>query len=568
MKRKKLKKALVLLLTGIMSMSALIGCQKQDDGDARGTQSKQADTSSGQKEEVKKEETQKEDSKEASKQETIGTPEAPTKIRIEIFDRGAEYSAIDNSMTRWIKEEALKAGFDPEWVTCPREQETEKLNVWMATGEAPDIVMTYDATLFTSYAKQGGIWALDEYIDQYGPAIKEELDYLLPNVTYNGSIYGLTGCAAPPAAAPLKIRQDWLDVLSMDKPTDIESLTEVLRAFKEKDPGNVGKDKVVPFALPAPGVVGTPGAYLNLMLGFGVRDDAGYNNGFACLPSGNFDTETGEFRSPVDLEEAKNFYEWMNMLYKEGLIYKEFAIDTTGDKYFEHVSSGVAGFVDCNAVNINNLTMDAVSSVDWEIVEPLIAPDGTQRVTNTKEAGMRMYIMIPKTCEKPGEAVRYFNWLIENQINQVVSNGFEGVHYEMKDGVVVPYKDVAKDWNGTDTNLIGFVGMEPIPDDKLSVTDSDERNVALTIQSREIVKRYGSDLQINMALYGRPVNEEKGSQLKQHIYEGAAKVIVAEDFETAYQNYVDGWYALGGGEYDEELSAILVQEYTNRGLMK
>lgn len=561
MKRRNRKQVPALLLAAAVGIGLLAGCQKP---------ASESGPAEGDKAETRADQSSKEDggaASEAAVRDNVGTPQSPTKLRIEIFDRGAEYSAVDNSMTEWIREEALKAGFDLEWVACPREQETEKLNVWMATGEAPDIVMTYDAALFTSYAKQGGIWALDEYIDLYGQTIEEKLGYLFPNVTYNGELYALTGSAAPPASAPLKIRQDWLDALQMDMPTDIDSLTEVLRAFKEQDPGNVGSENVVPFALPAPGVVGTPGFYLDLMLAFGVRDDAGYNNGFSCLPSGNFDKETGIFRSPVDLEEAKAFYEWMNMLYKEELIYKEFAIDTTGDKYFEHVSSGVAGFVNCNAININNLTMDAVETVDWEIVEPLTAPDGSKRVILPKEPGMRMYIMIPKTCENPGEAVRYFNWLIDNQINYVIANGFEGVHYNLTDGIAIPIPEVTKDWNGTDTNLIGFVGLEPTPDDKLSITDPDERNVALTIQSREIVQKYGADIQINMSLYDRPVYEDKGSQLKQYIYEGAAKVIVAEDFEAAYQNYVDGWYALGGGEYDEEISGILVQEYTSRGMM-
>lgn len=558
MKNRKMimKRASALLLAGVTSVTMLAGCQQKEE-DSSLVESKTSEVTA----------TVGTESSEVNAQSGVGTVENPTKLRIEIFDRGAEYSAIDNSMTKWIKEEAAKAGFDLEWVACPRDQETEKLNVWMATGEAPDIVMTYDATLFSNYANQGGIWALDEYIEEFGPAIKEEISYLLPNVSLNGSIYALTGSAAPPSAAPLKIRQDWLDKLNMDMPTDIESLTEVLRAFKEKDPGNVGSENVVPFAIPAPGVVGTPGSYLDLMLAFGVRDDAGYQNSFACFPGGNFDKETGTFRSPVDLEEAKNFYEWMNMLYKEGLIYKEFAIDTTGDKYNEHVSSGVAGFVNCNAANINNLTIDAVPDVNWQVVEPLRAPDGTQRVTAMKQAGMRMYIMIPKTCEAPGEAVRYFNWLIENQINFVISNGFEGVHYELQDGVVIP-NGTAKDWNGTDTNIIGFVGLEPTPNEKLSITDPDERNVALTIKSREIVQKYGSELYLNLALYDRPVNMEKGTQLKQYVYEGAAKVIVAEDFEAAYKEYVDGWYDLGGGEFDAELAAILVQEYTRVGLMK
>ena len=149
----------------------------------------------------------------------------------------------------------------------------------------------------------------------------------------------------------------------------------------------------------------------------------------------------------------------MNQLYKEGLLPLEFAIDTTGEKYMQYVASGVAGFVDQNALDLNPNTIDAVPTVGWEPIEPLKGKDGSQRVQLVKKQGMRMYIMIPKTTENPGEVVRYFDWLIENNVNDVISNGFEGEHYKLVEGVKIAIDKEynAKDiFNATDMNLTGF----------------------------------------------------------------------------------------------------------------
>ena len=71
-----------------------------------------------------------------------------------------------------IEEEALKEGLDVEYVILPRSQESEKNNIWMASGDGPDIIITYDMNSMFKWAEQGGLWELDELLDQYGPDIK------------------------------------------------------------------------------------------------------------------------------------------------------------------------------------------------------------------------------------------------------------------------------------------------------------------------------------------------------------------------------------------------------------
>lgn len=149
--------------------------------------------------------------------------------------------------------ECQKEGLDVEYVTLPRSQESEKNSTWMASGESPDILITYDLNAMFKWAEQGGLWELDTLLDKYGPDIKKLIKPALDSAgTYKGKRYAIPAMRMSTAVGPsMKIRQDWLDKLNMKAPTTLDELYTVLKAFKEKDPGGVGKDNVVPWAIPA-----------------------------------------------------------------------------------------------------------------------------------------------------------------------------------------------------------------------------------------------------------------------------------------------------------------------------
>lgn len=68
------------------------------------------------------------------------------KIRVSIWERGNApegQKITDTMMTRWINEQVKSLGIEVEYVPLPRSEEAEKLNVWMASGSAPDVVLTY-----------------------------------------------------------------------------------------------------------------------------------------------------------------------------------------------------------------------------------------------------------------------------------------------------------------------------------------------------------------------------------------------------------------------------------------
>lgn len=536
------KKLVALMLAVIMCMTLLIGCQS----------SKESGKSESQSTAVT----------EASTVDSGNTAlAAPEKVRVEMFDRNSapegQGTAIENKWTEYIKERALaEANLDVEFVACPRAEEVTKLNVWMASSSAPDISYTYDFNVLYGYADQGGIHDLTDLINDPDLKVKEYFESALPWGIYKGRQYAI------PSVQPdfggntsLYVRQDWLDKLGMAQPTTPDELYEMLKAFKTKDPGGVGAGNVVPFALPAPGVTGTQGFYLDILLMFGVEFDGPY---IPCMPTGNY--ENGVFKSPVDNQYAKNAYAFLNKLYQEGLIHAEFITDINGSKYDQHVFSGFAGLVDVNpqvpgnAKTLNVETQKAVADAYWKPIKPIANPNGEILMQGPRKGGLLLFI--PKSTKNPEAALKYMVWMRESGIDKELKIGQEGVHYNIVDGAIV-YPDQA-----AYTKDIGWVGGD------LGITSADLWTTTDMLKKKypgqegedyyqlmEWSKEYGKAYEV--ITEPRPNTLKNATTLKDYMFEGAAKVIVAKDFEKEYENYVSGWNKLGGDAYDAEITSAL-----------
>lgn len=485
----------------------------------------------------------------ATKKDSTGL----TKIRVEVFDRNdapdGQGTTTDNKMTQWIQQEVAKIGLEVEFVACPREQENQKLNVWLASSNAPDIVFTYNNDYtFQNYAENNGLHELTPYLETEGKAIKEKMASLLEYGMYNDKLYAIPGKRTMQPSSNLKMRQDWLDKLGLEMPKTVDELYTVLKAFKENDPGNVGKDRVVPFAMAAPGTMGNYGSCLDLKYSFGVKNYGPFGGTY----------KDGVFKSMIDTPEGKEYFLFLNKLYKEGLIHQEFAVDTTGSRYTQHVATGVAGLVDTNGSYIDGLTEEAVPEVDWMVMEPLPDANGERVMSGYPEA--RWLNLIPKSSKVPAEAVRYINWMVESKADITLTNGFEGEHYKVEDGVIIPtLTDTNKKdfWKGADLDLIGYVNYM-IPRNKLELVMSPEeaRKTALAMEYTEKYAVVAPVLTQKM-----PVSQEKVATLTDYVNTGLAKLIVASDFEAEYANYVNGWYSLGGGELDKEYEQALNEKF-------
>ena len=190
----------------------------------------------------------------AGKEEDIkpqNTNQEKVKLRIEVFDRAIKgYNPEKNFMTRWIQKEfGDKNNIELEYVSIPRWEEEQKLDIMMASNDTPDIVFTYNPNLVYSYVKSKSIYDLTGTLDIYGKNLKKYLgEEVLEYGRWNGGQYSIPAKRVLRAVGCTFIRQDWLDILKLPQPTTTEEFYQTIKEFKEKDPGKLG-DKNVPLLL-------------------------------------------------------------------------------------------------------------------------------------------------------------------------------------------------------------------------------------------------------------------------------------------------------------------------------
>lgn len=290
-----------------------------------------------------------------SSQQQPAKEEPPEIVKISVtkWDRGNQPAGApdmkDNVVVKYINEQLAPLGVEVEYAQIPRAEERTKLTSWLASGDAPDILIVYDPATFYNYAAQGGLRPLDDLLDQYGDNIKVNNAIALEQAgVLDGVRYGIPAIRMGIGGANMSIRKDWLDAIGKDVPTTIDELTEVLRAFRDQDPGGVGKENVVPWGLPS--LAGGRAAFFyGPMTAFGVNSD-GPGPSEAYWPTGNI--INGEFVSGFATEEGKNFFKWMNQMYHEGVLPREFATDLNSQNYNQELANGYVGFMDADRKSV------------------------------------------------------------------------------------------------------------------------------------------------------------------------------------------------------------------------
>lgn len=108
------------------------------------------------------------------------------------------------------------------------------------------------------------------------------------------------------------VRADWLEKLGLDIPETLDDFYEVLKAFKEQDPDGNGKDDTYGLS--------TAGLY----------DIQGFMGAFGVKARYVID-EDGRRTIPYASDAAIAAYEWLNKLYREGILDPNFVTNSTAE---------------------------------------------------------------------------------------------------------------------------------------------------------------------------------------------------------------------------------------------
>jgi len=489
-------------------------------------------------------------------------PLAPTgKLTVMVFDRGSDggrTQAHNNEWTRWIQTKVKQdLNIDITFVPVGRWSEGDDVTNMMASNSAPDLCYTYNLGMIESFRDQGGIMDLAPYVNTYLPDLKKllgadpsfpgkELVYRDADIR-TGRIFSIPSYRVVIAQRNIFIRKDWLDKLGMGVPVNFEQLYTALKAFRDRDPGGVGRNRVVPF---------------------GVNEDVRW--GLADLIHHFFPNNLSDRDRWINqvadrfitMPGYKRGVQEMNKWYNENLIFKDFALMRTADDFYNQIKSGVVGAF-CQNWDFPyrpdiNITEDLRRNVAGAEYVPI-------SVTNNKQVmdkpGLRIFI--PNFSPNKDAALKYLNWLAKQENYSFLQLGREGVNHRMVNNIPQTIAAPAgHQWIQNSPNNIDLT--MPMNGVELG---SDELN------GRALVFSYGNTppqvisnaYQTSVRLARGPavwqattrVNQYNGD-LREKADELIALAIMArpQDFNRVWDNGIRDWMRSGGQEVINERTSL------------
>ena len=331
-------------------------------------------------------------------------------ITVALMDKG-RCSAEEGDMTnnRWTRYINEHSGVTVEFIAVARDNFEENLNLLLAGGTVPDIMLTYEATYVQQLIDQDLIQPIGNLIDQYSTTCK---DYLKANpmlesyLTFEGELYAMSNTRGTILDQGMWIRQDWLDAVNMDAPTTEEEFLAVCRAFKQ---ANLGGEDTVPVA--------TMTYLWDYFAPMYAAHDLWYideNNNV------EYGVLTDRFAAATAL---------MKTCYEEGLISKEFATDTDSTIATRNWVTGKSGILLYKA---SPVLMQELLEKDPNANPVPLAPFSTAWGTNAlhQSSLVNSYVMISSQCDNTRAAIQYLDWLLSDGWF-VLENGLEGTHYNL-----------------------------------------------------------------------------------------------------------------------------------------
>ncbi|MDR0876454.1 MAG: extracellular solute-binding protein, partial [Treponema sp.] len=221
------------------------------------------------------------------------------------------------------------------------------------------------------------------------------------------------------------IRKDWLDKLGLPLPKTTQEYFDALLAFKEKDPGNVGKNKVLPFSMTTD-IRWSAGNILESHIDPNTSDKERWIN-----------TAAERFFLIPGYKEGVRF---LNKMYNAGLIDKDFPLYSSEDTYKNLLKSGVVGSFSGDWDRIfresDSLFTDLKKNVpdgNWVAVDCMASSDGITHKIAYDAAGLHFFI--PASSKNPDAAMRYLNWLAKFENYNFLQIGPEGIVHTIVDGI-------------------------------------------------------------------------------------------------------------------------------------
>ena len=339
-----------------------------------------------------------------------------------------------NGYTKWLEG---RTNIDLEFTTTPAETKaaTEKLNLLIASGDYPEIILNKSIPLDSSAEARFGI---EEKI--FLPVTKYLTDpKIMPNfnawlsknpsargnlAAVDGNIYGfpmISECFHCTLGQKFWINQDWLKKLGLKMPATTEEFYRVLKAFKEKDPNGNGKADEIPLL----GATDSTNTQAEPFLMSAFVLDPGMTSKLKLI----VDNNNNRVLSTLDQEGYKEGLKYISKLYKEGLYFNGSIIQKTDQA--KQLIAADPTIVGVFPANYPGIMIDAVAQNklwrQYVILPPLKGPNGYASTPLFADTVLQPnQIVFTKALKYPELAARFVDVMYSYEASVARTYGEEG----------------------------------------------------------------------------------------------------------------------------------------------
>ncbi len=367
---------------------------------------------------------------------------------IKIMAQESNYPNVDISKAPIVLKVFEEAGVEPAFQLMDYDAYPTEAAPIIGSGDTDaDIIKTPDNDPNQVYIKSGLFVPLDEYFDympnftawlSQNPVEKAEL------TAEDGHIYYVPGINVADDYQPcLMYNQVWLDKAGKEAPATLDELVELLRYFKDNDMNDNGDaSDEIPMSVMAeflPYMFG-PAFGLDLVSGF-QADDAG-NVTYAYADSENY----------------KKYLEFLNGLYKEGLLEADYAgldRDTVIDRISKDLTGVAFDFSWAMSMMYSNVLpyYDGTEATAFVGVAPLSGEQKGFYVGRNALSGM--YGVSTKSPQIE-LAVKFLDYAMSDHCQDYYQWGFEGESYVVNSDGSREYTE-----QGNDNDWLQQLGINP-----------------------------------------------------------------------------------------------------------
>jgi putative aldouronate transport system substrate-binding protein len=256
---------------------------------------------------------------------------------------------LDNQQTDYpnlwfYKELEKKTGVHVEWDPVKGADWNTQVNLRFAAMDLPDLIRTGSVDIEEYGVNQKLLVPLDDYLKDNMPNYYSRLfmnDANKSMIASDGKMYYIGGLIAQNVnhQGNHYINKAWLDKLGLAIPKTIDELTNVLIAFRDRDPNGNGLKDEIPFVAGGTRPIAdeTTGLFPHFAnFGVPLHDNQGYGS-YASI------TKEGKVQFAVDYPGFRDAVEWLAMCYREKLLDME-ALTLDSNSWGAKMNTGNTGY--------------------------------------------------------------------------------------------------------------------------------------------------------------------------------------------------------------------------------